>query len=153
MKTIHTEPRLHGECGPRHGGLAKNRLALLYAPISIAKEPARGCFLQTPVHSCTTVQLDYPLICLKIYLCSFSPCNSFAQCHNLSLLYVDLSDNKLAESPSTCLAVTLTEQGVPAQGPEIERLWTYYDTEPDRSTFTSTQPMVKYSLYIDSHSE
>lgn len=116
MKTIHTEPRLNGERGPRHGGLAKNRLALRYAPISIAKEPARGSFLQTPAHSCTTVQLDYPLICLKMYLCSFSPSNYFAQCHNVSLLYVDLSDNKLAESPSTCLAVTPTEQGFLPRG-------------------------------------
>lgn len=116
MKTIHTEPRLNGERGPRHGGLAKNRLALRYAPISIAKEPARGSFLQTPAHSCTTVQLDYPLICLKMYLCSFSPSNYFAQCHNVSLLYVDLSDNKLAESPSICLAVTPTEQGFLPRG-------------------------------------
>lgn len=93
------------------------------------------------------IQLDYPLICLKIYLCSFLPCNSFAECRYLSLRYVDLSDNKLAESPSTCLAVTPTVQGVPVQGPGIERLRTDYDTESDRSTFTSTQPIVKYSLY------
>lgn len=53
VKTIHTEMCLNRERGPRHGGLAKNRFGLLYAQISIVKEPPRSCFLQTPAHSCT----------------------------------------------------------------------------------------------------
>lgn len=115
MKTIHTELRLNGERKPRHVGLAENRLALLYPSISIVKEQPRGCFLQTPAHSCTFSWI----ILLSVSKCI---CVAFRLvillCHKFSLRYTDLSDNRLAEGPSTRLAVTPTVQGVPG----IERL-------------------------------